>query len=1045
MDEQELTKLGYKLLWADEFEGDELDRAIWNVEEHPSKWINEELQAFVDDGKHVYVSDGHLVIKPERIINPDKTAEYKSARITTEGKRDFTCGYIEVRARIAGGKGFLSAIRLLSSGNPYGDWPRSGSIDILAADGQYPERGSAIMHFGEPAEERSRSLGDGDTDLSADFHVYACEWLPGKMTFYFDGEPVFTNSYWFSSPEEGMPRSYPAPYDRPFHLEFDVSIGGNWVSAPDRATSFNEEAEFLIDYVRVYRKDEYDTNVVMPDIKKRFKEPDETGNYVSSDPKDWHFYNVCGGEGSFSVEDDEYCIDIINVGDRDHSIQLYQANLPVKTGRRYKLSFEAMAYEHRTMRAAVTAPDMHWKRYLEDVDVELVETWQKHSLFFEMHDEDDDNGRIEFNLGNLESAAKVKLRNIRFEEVPPAEDQRKGIAVCGSWEDAENYNLFIRSIMTPRFRRDYVLLSFTFGLADAGITDDQIGVEFAGFIERFEIAAIFVFAEMIRTPEILDKLVSIGKAKDIPVIFLEHQRKGVINAVLDYAGGFEKMVSHVLDHHKCRKVKFFAGSPDNAFSIERENIYRRLMLAHKLKVDKDDILYGGFWDATTQAELDSKLDAGMEVPEAFICANDSMAIGVCECLRKRGVRVPEDVIVTGFDGIWHGRYHYPAITTVAPDYTGLSDYVLDIVEGRKTIEKNKAIKYSVGYEEIIARSCGCGCSDVSHWGDIVNTVSDYNQDYFRHMLEMGKFVTATLSMDDVDEATESLNRYLWLWKEPYYFLGLTHGCGKNCVHSLLRGFGTDLHFKEKYYNLPDPFPEWNELMKRGSGADALMIRQLRTTGSNYGYMCCSAKEMNLREQQRFEEFGLFVSAMVSSVTDKTKLVEANRAISRLNEHDYLTNLYNRRGFFRCVDEMLTDPKNRGRIFSLFSVDMDGLKYINDHFGHQEGDNAIIILSKALLAYTGDRGICARYGGDEFAMAVVGDTNIADDYMEIRARIHGHAMRDPVVRELEYSINASIGIAECVISDDVDLEELIREADLRMYEDKQARKGSNEIR
>ena len=185
--------------------------------------------------------------------------------------------------------------------------------------------------------------------------------------------------------------------------------------------------------------------------------------------------------------------------------------------------------------------------------------------------------------------------------------------------------------------------------------------------------------------------------------------------------------------------------------------------------------------------------------------------------------------------------------------------------------------------------------------------------------------------------------------------------------------------------------------------------------------------------------------MVSSVTDKTKLVEANRAISRLNEHDYLTNLYNRRGFFRCVDEMLNDPKNRGRIFSLFSVDMDGLKYINDHFGHQEGDNAIIILSKALLAYTGDRGICARYGGDEFAMAVVGDTNIADDYMEIRARIHGHAMRDPVVRELEYSINASIGIAECVISDDVDLEELIREADLRMYEDKQARKGSNEIR
>ncbi len=1045
MDECELEKLGYRLLWSDEFDGPELDRSIWNVEEHPSKWINEELQEYVDDGKHVFIKDGVLIIKPERILKPDKTTDYRSGRISTEGKLDFTYGYIELRARIAGGKGLLSAIRLLATGNTYGEWPRSGSIDIMSSDGQYPERGSSIMHFGEPSEERSGTLGDGNTDLSDDYHVYALEWLPGKMTFYLDGKEVFSNSFWFSSPEEGMPKSYPAPYDRPFNIEMDVSIGGNWVSAPDRGTSFDEEAEFRIDYVRVYRKDEYDTNVEMPSIEKNFRPCDETGNYVSSNMNDWHFFKVCGGEGTCEMEDGAFVFDIINVGDRDHSIQLYQANLPAVKGKRYTLSFEAMACERRTIKAAVTAPDMHWRRYLEDVDVELAETWQKHILSFEMKDEDDDNARIEFNLGNCESAAKVKIRNIRYEEVPPEKDIRKGIAVCGAWEDAENYNLFIRSILTPRLRKDYVIMSFTFGLADASITDDQIGIEFSDFISKFDISAIFVFAEMIRTSEILDKLMAIGREKSIPVIFLEHTRKGAINAILDYAGGFEKMVSHVLDHHKCRKVKFFAGSPDNAFSIERENIYRRLMLAHKLKVDKEDILYGAFWDATTKVELNAKLDAGMELPEAFICANDSMAIGVCECLRSRGIKVPEEVIVTGFDGIWHGRYHYPAITTACPDYTSLSDYVLDIIEGKKDWDKVKGVKYTVEYKEIIGRSCGCGTSDPSAWGDIVNTVSDYNQDYFRHMLEMGKFVTYTLSMDDIDEATETLNRYLWLWKEPYYFLGLTYGYNEKCVHSLFRGSKGELHFKEKYYNLSEPLPDWNELLARGSDADVLLIRQLRTVGTNYGYMCCSSKDISLREQQRFEEFGLFVSATVSSVTDKTKLVEANRAISRLNERDYLTNLYNRRGFFRCVDEMLNDPKNKGRIFSLFSVDMDGLKYINDNFGHQEGDNAIIILSKALLAYTGDRGVCARYGGDEFAMALVGDTNIADDYMEIRARIHGHAMRDPIVRELEYKINASIGIAECVICGDIDLEGLIREADMRMYEDKQARKGSKQIR
>ena len=79
------------------------------------------------------------------------------------------------------------------------------------------------------------------------------------------------------------------------------------------------------------------------------------------------------------------------------------------------------------------------------------------------------------------------------------------------------------------------------------------------------------------------------------------------------------------------------------------------------------------------------------------------------------------------------------------------------------------------------------------------------------------------------------------------------------------------------------------------------------------------------------------------------------------------------------------------------------------------------------------------------MAIVGDVNIADDYENIRERIHQHSMKDPFVQELDYSVNASMGIAECVITEDVDLEGLIKLADMRMYADKEARKGSNEIR
>ena len=129
-------------------------------------------------------------------------------------------------------------------------------------------------------------------------------------------------------------------------------------------------------------------------------------------------------------------------------------------------------------------------------------------------------------------------------------------------------------------------------------------------------AAMFVFAEMIKTKEIIDDLRYLCRRKRIPVVFLEHQYDGVINAVLNYASGFEKVVKHVLDDHGCKTVKFMGGFPDNPFSLERENIYKHLMKMHGLKVGKDDIMYGDFWDATAARVVNENLDAGMPLPGA---------------------------------------------------------------------------------------------------------------------------------------------------------------------------------------------------------------------------------------------------------------------------------------------------------------------------------------------------------------------------------------------------------------------------------------------
>ncbi|MBR3532781.1 MAG: diguanylate cyclase [Clostridiales bacterium] len=1038
MDSEDRIKEGYSLVWCDEFSGSDIDRSFWNVEEHPENRINGELQSFADDGRHVFVEDDHLVIAPERVIQPGRNISYRSGRISTEHKFDFTYGYIEIRAKMSKGKGFFSVIRLIPTGETYGKWPVSGSVDLATTDGQYPERVTSIIHCGDPHKQRS---GSADVAVSAgpdDYHIYACEWMPGRFAFFLDGKEYYSESDWFCRDGNGNEMPYPAPFDKPFNLELDVAVGGSSTGAPDRSTVFDEDSKMLVDYVRVYRRDDYDPEVKRPERNKEFKPADSTGNLITYGEGDWHFDLYVAGEALFEKEGGLFTVRPSNDGEREYSIQISQPGLPLRKGNRYRLSFKAMAQKKRIIRTSVTSPNLNWIRYLDDTVITLEPSWQSHTVEFLMEQDDDPDARLEFNLGSCGSTAAVSITGVRLEQVVSDHARRKIIAVCGSWEDAENYNNFMESLLKENISDDYVLAGFTFGKAAEGQTDVSTGLEFAGFIDRFKPSAIFVFTEMIGSDEIVRTLRQVAWERNIPAVFLEHQYDGVINAVLDYSTGFEKIVEHILDHHGCKKVKFFGGSKDNPFSIERENIYRRLMLSRKLEIGKNDILYGGFWDATAALVLENKLNEGMEIPDAFICANDSMAAGVCDCLIKRGYKIPEDVLVTEFDGIWHGRLHDPVITTAAPDYGKLMHYVFDVLEGRSAFENGKTVKVPVGYKVALENSCGCGSRDYEELANAVNILSCDNQDYFRHILEMGKFVTRSLSMNNIDEAAVYLNRYLWLWKDQYYFVGLTSEDG-GCVHSLLHGNNGDYANKEKYYNMASPLPDLDLLLRRGSGINVLLVRQLRSLNTVYGYMCSGFEDLTLRKQQRFEEFGLYISATISSVIDKTRILEANRAISRLNESDYLTDLYNRRGFFARMDKILKEPRNKGRVFSLFAIDMDGLKYINDTFGHHEGDNALITLAKSLRAYAGDRGICARYGGDEFAMAIVGDVCLADDYQDIRTAIHDHAMKDPCMHGVGYNVNASMGIAECIISDSVDIEDLIKLADRRMYEDKEARK------
>lgn len=416
---------GYTLLWNDEFNGTDMDETIWNYEPHSPGWTNNELQAYTDSEENVFVRDGELVIKAVASEDLDGNDYYTSGKVTTQNKEEFTYGKIVVSAKVPEGQGLWPAIWMMPADqNIYGSWPMCGEIDIMEVLGNDVQTAYATIHYGAPHAQQQGTLTLDDGSFSEDFHEYSVEWEPGEMRFYIDGVLINTVNDWFTAVEGGEEKPYPAPFNLPFFLQMNLAVGGDWPGNPDETTDFSN-AEFEIDYVRVYQKPQYDTNVQKP--VKIFREPLEDGNLIYNgdfaeaedltDTTNWNFLLFSEGAGSAAITDGSIVITSQAEGTEAYSVQLVQADLPLYNGTKYRITFDACAASERDMIVCVSAPTNGWIRYFEDTSLTLSTDWETYTYEFDMTEKDDNNGRLEFNMGNLDSLAEISIRNVRIEVV----------------------------------------------------------------------------------------------------------------------------------------------------------------------------------------------------------------------------------------------------------------------------------------------------------------------------------------------------------------------------------------------------------------------------------------------------------------------------------------------------------------------------------------------------------------------------------------------------------------------------------------------------
>jgi len=417
---------GYTLLWHDEFNGTTLNESIWNRELREPGWTNNELQEYTDSDENIYVQDGCLVLRAIQTVDENGNTYYTSGKVNSQNNTDFMYGRVEVRARVPEGQGLWPAAWMMPTDESYyGQWPKCGEIDIMEVLGHNPEAAFQTIHYGEPhgQQQGSLTLEDGST-FASDFHTYVVEWEPGEMRFYIDDVLTLTVNDWFSA-DGDVEQEYPAPFNQTFFVQMNLAVGGDWPGNPDETTNF-DTAMFEIDYVRVYQKPEYDTNVSRPVYEAR--EAQEDGNFVVggdftdasidlTTDEDWTFLLYEGGVGSASIHDDMIEITTDNQGTVDYSVQLVFWDIPFENGGTYRVTFDARADEDRNMISAVTAPFADWIRYYPDTEFELTTEWQTYEYEFTMTERDDNRGRLEFNMGNRGSDATINITNVRVERI----------------------------------------------------------------------------------------------------------------------------------------------------------------------------------------------------------------------------------------------------------------------------------------------------------------------------------------------------------------------------------------------------------------------------------------------------------------------------------------------------------------------------------------------------------------------------------------------------------------------------------------------------
>ena len=512
----------------------------------------------------------------------------------------------------------------------------------------------------------------------------------------------------------------------------------------------------------------------------------------------------------------------------------------------------------------------------------------------------------------------------------------------------------------------------------------------------------------------------------------------------------KEITEHVIDAHHCRKLYCLTGPQGDPDATDRLAGFADALAARDIPYDESMVIFGDFW-YPGGAKLGQRIvDGEIERPEAVICASDHMAIGLTKYLLRHGVRVPEDIIVTGFDATPEGTVNQVTISSATPDTQGVAARAIDHLRGLMEPGAQLAPFVSNAAEHLaLGMSCGCNFNVPNIMATMRESVYNISHDFSdeNDAVDIGLLLESNMTeyMSDTTSPQECIEQiflktyllrpyrdfYLcldenWLNAELCAKVGYPSRI-KLAVHTTPQ-LGSGHCENGPLFDTAQMIPQLHEQDREASIFYFVPVHFLDHT---MGY---AVLRYGLEDTRQVT---CIVRNWLKNVNSGLHIARTAHRLESLSTRDGMTGAYNRRGMELMLDHMLQRAQPDDSVLA-FVIDMDRLKYINDTFGHADVDAGITAISHAAMRMINDGELCVRAGGDEFYVIGIGSYEAT----EAQRRIDRfYAALDAANAQLNkpYQLSASVGSACIPLSSGMTVMGIIRIADAKMYENKVQKK------